>query len=338
MKRVVVTTGLRDADIRPPFLLSEFKRLSVEEARKYFGDPAGLIDVTCPACDCSSRLPVFEKETFQYNRCEDCGSVYVSPRPTREALAEYYEHSKASRYRVEHFERETADARRSHVFVVNVGWIGQMLDQFGNRTARTYVDIGTSQTTIFDEISALERFDAMYAWGPFSDVTDECTAKGIRVITEPLSDVGAVTAFEQIGHQFSPLSFLKSASDMLAIDGILFFTTRTIDGFDLQTLWGNAPYIYPPEHLNLLSIEGLSTLVARAGLSLVELSTPGQLDVELVLQATRDDGDIGLSRFMRYFLEKRGPLAHEDFQSFLQKHRLSSHVRIAAARKKGSTA
>ena len=338
MKRVVVTTGLHEADIRPPSLLSEFKRLSVEEARQYFGDSARLVDVSCPACDCASRLPVFEKETFQYNRCEECGSVYVSPRPTREALAEYYQYSKASRYRVEHFERETADARRSHVFSSNVGWVGQMLDQSGNPAARTYVDMGTSQTTIFDEMSALERFDAMYTWGPFSDIEEECRAKGIRVVTEPINDVGAVTAFEQIGHQFSPLSFLKSVSDMLAIDGILFFTTRTIDGFDLQTLWGNAPYIYPPEHLNLLSIEGLTNLVARAGLDLVELSTPGQLDVELVLHATRDDRDIGLPRFIRYLLEERGEEAHADFQAFLQKHRLSSHVRVAAARKKGSAA
>ncbi|MCH7960578.1 MAG: hypothetical protein IID08_10615 [Candidatus Hydrogenedentes bacterium] len=79
-------------------------------------------------------------------------------------------------------------------------------------------------------------------------------------------------------------------------------------------------------------------MVSRAGLDLVELSTPGQLDVELVLHATRDDRDIGLPRFIRYLLEERGEEAHADFQAFLQKHRLSSHVRVAAARKKGSAA
>ena len=35
MKRVVVTSELREADIRPSELLSEFKRLSVQDAQRY---------------------------------------------------------------------------------------------------------------------------------------------------------------------------------------------------------------------------------------------------------------------------------------------------------------
>lgn len=85
-----------------------------------------------------------------------------------------------------------------------------------------------------------------------------------------------------------------------------------------------------PEHLNLLSIEGIKILLEGAGFRLLELSTPGQLDVELVLRATADDPTIPVPRFVRYFMENRGIETHADFQSFLQKNRLSSHVRIAA--------
>ena len=337
MKRVVVTTGLHDADIRPPSLLSEFKRLSVAEAREYFGDPATLTEVACPACDCGDCKQVFEKESFHYNKCEDCGSVYVSPRPTQEALSLYYRNSKASQYRVEHFARQTAEARRSHILSSQASWLGQMVDESDGPVAPVYVDIGTNQPDIFDEVRKLGIFDESFTWAPLPGIEDACFDRGVKIIQEPIFNAGVVTAFQQIEHQFSPFAFAKSVSDMLAIGGLFFFSTRTIDGFDLQMLWDRAPYIYPPEHLNLLSIDGISRLVERAGLGLIELSTPGQLDVELVARTAREDPEIKLPEFVRYLLNDRGERAHEDFQAFLQKHRLSSYVRVAAARGKGST-
>jgi hypothetical protein len=101
----------------------------------------------------------------------------------------------------------------------------------------------------------------------------------------------------------------------------------------LQVLWDKAPYIFVPEHLNLLSIEGIGRLLERGGLDAIELSTPGQLDVELVMHAAHNDPAIELPRFIRYLIGSRDRLAHSDFQEFLQKHRLSSHVRVAAARR-----
>jgi hypothetical protein len=58
--------------------------------------------------------------------------------------------------------------------------------------------------------------------------------------------------------------------------------------------------------------------------------------VQLVQQACAADSTISLPPFLEYLLNKRDVLAHEDFQAYLQKHRLSSHVRFAA-RKPGST-
>ncbi len=98
----------------------------------------------------------------------------------------------------------------------------------------------------------------------------------------------------------------------------------------MQVLWDKAPYIFVPEHLNLLSIEGIKLLVERLGLELVEVSTPGQLDLEFVTRAAEADPTIALPRFVKYLIEQRDPLAHADFQEYLQKHRLSSHVRVAA--------
>lgn len=335
MKHVVVTSELHEAEIRPPTLLSEFKRLSVQDAKKFFGDPSKLVEVANPSTGGQASTFAFEKDGFRYNLAQDCGSVFVSPRPTKAALAEYYRKSEASAYRVKHYAKETQEARRRHLLRSHANWMGRLFDEHGTSRSRTYVDIGTNSPAIFEEIARLELFDKLYSLNPLPGLEDECASRGVEVIHEPIRNAAAVTAFQQLENQFSPLELVKTATDMLDIGGMYFMTTRTISGFDLQTLWDKTPYIFVPEHLNLLSIEGITLLLENGGLNTVELSTPGQLDVELVMHAAQNDPTIELPRFIRYLIHDRDRLAHHDFQEYLQKHRLSSHVRVAASRREG---
>lgn len=335
MKRVVMDSGLLDSEIRPQPLLSEFRRQSIEDAKSFFSDASLFVEVPCPACDSEERSDAFEKEGFTYRQCADCDSVYVSPRPTHEALTLYYRESQATKYRVEHFQRETAEARRTHLLRSLANWLGRIVDEQGNADARTFIDIGTNSTVLFDEIQRLGLFDNSYALHPLPGLEGELDALNVETIDESLLDAGAITALQQLENQFSPFDLIKSAGDMLAINGLFFFTTRTMSGFDLQMLWDKTPYIFVPEHLNLLSLEGIDQLVHRAGLNIVELSTPGQLDLELTAQAAKADPAIQLPNFINYLIHQRDELAHSDFQVFLQKHRLSSHVRVAAFRPKG---
>jgi hypothetical protein len=330
MKRVVVRGELHGDDIRPPALLSEFKKLSIEESQVYFGDSSQLVDISCPACDCADKLPVFTKGGFQYNQCPECRSLFVSPRPSAEVLAKYYANSRAGKFRIEHFSRETAEARREHILRSRINWVGQIFDQAGPLDKRGYADIGTIFPLVFKEVQSIGLFDVYYSVNPPPLAEAGSIASGATVQTDALHDLGVVTAFEQLDHQFSPYELVKSAYDMLAPGGLFFLTTRTASGFDLQILWDKTPYIFVPEHLNLLSVDGLSHLISRVGFSLLELSTPGQLDVELVLQAEKADPTIKLPPFIAYLLHHRDALTHTDFQMFLQQHRLSSHVRVAA--------
>lgn len=333
MKRVVVSSGLREADIRPPALLSEFKRLSIQDALEFFGDPSRLVEVNCPACDASESRAVFKKNEFLYRCCAACGSVFVSPRPSQAALENYYANSRASRFRIQHYSRDTAKARRYHLLASHAEWMGQIFDEVGNPSARGYADLNTCSPEIFDEIGAQKMFDPLLSVDPLLEPIGVCEAPVQVVKREVLSGLGAISAFEKVEHQFSPAAFLQGISGALAEGGLLFFTTRTISGFDLQVLWGKTPYIFVPEHLNLLSVEGIGLLVERCGFELIELSTPGQLDLELVRHAAKNDPSITLPPFITYLLEKRDQEAHWDLQEFLQKHRLSSHVRVVVKKK-----
>ncbi len=335
MKRVVLSSGLRASDIRPAGLVSEFKRLSEADAAAYLSHAEALEDAACPACGGDARREAFARQGFHYQQCADCGSLYVSPRPSVVALDRYYVESAASRFRVEHYSRDTAKARRYHLLCSHANWMGQIVDEVGASGARAYADVESYSPEIFEEIARLGEFDRLYSIHPLLPPAESLGVHVAEGWTLP-EPVGAVSAFEKLEHEHDPAALLQRMADLLAQGGLVFFTTRTASGFDLQVLGEKAPYIFVPEHLNLMTVEGLTALVARAGLELIELSTPGQLDVQLVQQACAADDSIVLPPFLEYLLNERDTLAHDDFQAFLQKHRLSSHVRVAA-RKPGSS-
>jgi hypothetical protein len=331
MKHVVLTDTMSSAAIRPPDTFAELRKVSIEDAREFLLHPADLREIDCPACGAAERVPAFQKHGFSYQQCRTCGSVYVSPRPTEPALQRYYLESSAARLRVDYFTQESAAARFDHVIESRVDWIAQLLDRNGSR-GRHFADYGTLYPSLFAEVARLGRFNKLYCVEPPERVASLVESGGVTVGWPEAGTVRAASVFEQLEHQAAPHAFLEAIRDLLAPGGVAFVTTRTISGFDLQTLWGKAPYIFAPDHLNLLSVEGLTTLFESAGFELIELSTPGQLDVEMVLDASRDDEAIQLPAFVRYLLDHRNADSLADFQAFLQRNRLSSHVRVAARR------
>lgn len=326
-KHTVLSSGLHDADIRPPALLSEFRRLSIRDAATFFREGDALERVACPGCGEDESRSAFTKEGFSYVRCGPCRSVYVSPRPGEEALHRYYAESEASRFRAAQFSEKTAAQRRHHQLRNNALWMGQVAEEHGLPPRAAYADMRTYTPALFEEIAALDCFGSLYSIDP-QYAGCESVATALSLDSAPPLD--AASAFEKLEHQFSPLAFLESIGARMNPGGLLFLTTRTSDGFDLQVLWDKVPYIFVPEHLNLLSIQGIERALQRGGFELLELSTPGQLDVELVLQACTVDPSIALPPFFNELLVRRDRHAHADFQAFLQKHRLSSHVRVAA--------
>jgi hypothetical protein len=107
--------------------------------------------------------------------------------------------------------------------------------------------------------------------------------------------------------------------------GYLFVSTLSIDGFDLKTLWDKSSQISPPHHINFHSIKGFNLLFKRAGLSDIQITTPGQLDVDIVRNFVNKNPEIVKNnKFMQNILDDRDK--SKLFQDFLAENQLSSHV------------
>jgi hypothetical protein len=109
----------------------------------------------------------------------------------------------------------------------------------------------------------------------------------------------------------------------------LFITALVRSGFDFAALGTHNLYLYPPDRANCFSLDGLERLLSDAGCSLIEVSTPGVLDVEIVRAHLAHDPSLPISSFERQLVT-----GDEDtrraFQAFLQENKRSSFARVLA--------
>lgn len=332
-RRVVVLDDLRESEIRPPDLYAEYLSISSADAQRFFQQDE-FVTVPCPGCGSDRFEPGFEKDAFTYVVCVECWSLYANPRPHARALVRYYAESAAASFWRERFLPATLAARRERVFHPRAQWVGDLVLASGFDGPVTYLDIGLGYETLLDEIKRLGIFQTVVCLEFPGDVAEISRATGSRVVKGAGSDIPmrqltphVITAFEVLERTYDPAGLLTAAARLMAPGGLFLFTTLSISGLDLQILWNRAKNIFPPDHINLLSIEGVERLAQRTGFSVHELSTPGLLDLELLARELRSEPTGPEGRFWRYLLTRRSDMAHRDFQELLQKHRLSSHVR-----------
>ena len=328
---------MKEHEIRPRELFDAYLEVARQDINVFFADQDAFVDVACPACASADASTSFTKHGMRYCICGACESLFMSPRPTREAIDRYYRESASSKFWAERFFPETAEARRVQIFRPRAEMIADLVGRIDVPSPRVVADVGAGYGIFLEELERLSVFDEVVAIEPSTDLAQTCIARGFRVIERTVEDVrpedlraSVMTSFEVLEHLFDPVDFLVSIRRLLAPGGLLVFTTLTSSGWDIQTLWERSKSVSPPHHINLLTTEGLTQLVERAGLELVEMATPGKLDVDIVHNMLSEDPALELPRFAEYVLRRRGPDTWAALQTFLQDHQLSSHVRVVA--------
>ena len=323
---------MKESDIRPQALFNQYLQLAKDDIQEFFADTSAFESIDCPACESASTEFTFAKHGLDYRVCGECHSLFLSPRPSRDAIDHYYQGSAAVKFWETNFFKETAEARREKMFRPRAHLVAEWVRQLGLRGS--CVDIGSGYGIFLEEMAKLAVFDEVLGVEPAPNLAAVCKERGFRVIQKPLErvksgEVGAAfaTAFEVLEHVYSPAEFLRAAGHLLRPEGVFLFTTPTVSGFDILELWENSKNVYPPHHINLLSVEGVCHLVEHCGFETLEVTTPGQLDVNIVENIVAENPDVPISRFARQLLRQPEGVKTA-FQNFLQKNCLSSHLRV----------
>ncbi len=332
---------MKEQEIRPQQLFNRYLELSRRDVDEFFADPSRFVLVPCPACGCAQQEAGLAKLGFKYVTCADCGSLYVSPRPRGEAIDDYYRRGEAVKFWSTDFFRETAEARREKIFRPRAQLVARWASSFSpaGGPRQVFADVGSGYGIFLEEVSRLGLFDEVVGIEPAPNLAEICRHRGFRILEKPAEKVapeelraGFVSSFELLEHLYQPACFLASIRDLLIPGGLFLFTTLTISGFDLQVLWENSKSIHPPHHLNLISVEGMERLLLGCGLEVVELCTPGELDVDIVRNMLHENPDIPIPRFAKRIALNPREEVRTSFQEFLKANRLSSHIRVVARR------
>jgi len=336
MKRVVFLEDLKEAEIRPDAAYEEYKNILQNDIASFFRDQSLFVKTNCPGCSGKRFRKAFVKFTFQYCRCRDCGSLFVSPRPTEEMLRNFYQNSAAVSFWNSRVAERTKGARYRHFSFPMAQWVLELADEYLPQ-ARIFLDYNSKHPDFLSAIYEAKKFEKAILVSPGLPQLEELIPKRDTVIYDDMhpvkEKVQVFTAFEVLERIFNPIAFIKEVHDACQKGGLFFLTTNTVSGFEYQMLNDKSPRLHPPDRINLLSIEAIQERLTESGFEVIELSTPGRLDVEIVRNAMEKDPTVSLPEFWQYILKSRDESAWHALQEFLQRHRLSSYVRVAARKK-----
>lgn len=269
-----------------------------------------------------ARLESFgEVDGLTYLRCPDTHSLFLADVASAEHWADLLKKTNDFRRSPRGFHSDIAESRAENVYRPKLDWIQStlVLQQIHRPSL---LEVTTTPSEFLPMIAGSGIFREQVS----IDEAEFANGKG----RGPQAEV--IVMPESLDRVQDPKALLQSASDCLASGGLIFVTGLVCSGFDLAVLGTHNVYLYPPDRTNCFSLRGLQMLFTQAGFELLEVSTPGVLDVEIVRAHVERDGRIPLSRFERELLASDGQV-HSAFQTFLQQNGMSSFARIVGRKK-----
>jgi len=320
---------LSEEEIRPRAIFDEYLRLAQIDAVEYF-DNVRRIRGSCPACTHDAR-PAFSKNGFTYEECPECRTLFVNPRPPAEAFERYYTESPSVRYWATTFYRQTADARREKLWKPKVEMVLGILAERG-AVDHEVVDIGGGYGIFAEEMrDRTGRAPNVIEPGPL--LASACRERLLPVIEKFLEHVTvedlpagpkAFVSFELFEHLVDPAGFLEHLGALMSGDDLFLFTTLSGTGVDIRALWANSKSVSPPHHLNFLNPRSVRLLLARVGLELLQVTTPGKLDLDILA----NNADQIEDRFWSAFIETADVQERNKWQEFVSANGRSSHMMV----------
>lgn len=320
---------MNEEEIRPNDIFDEYLRLCEIDSYKYFKD-SKYNEINCPACENAGDFS-FTKNDFTYKLCAKCSTLFVSPRPASSAFQKYYLESDSVRYWASTFYKETAKSRREKVWRPKAKSIIQIINSY-ELSNYSLIDIGAGYGIFCEELQQISDI-SVTAIEPGPDLSNICRKKGLNVINNFLENVNSeelikgpkiFTSFELFEHLHNPKKFLLSLLDLMKSKDIFIFTTLSGNGVDIQALWENSKSIYPPHHLNFFNTFSIELLLSKLGFKILEISTPGQLDIDILM----NNENLIRDRFWKTFIKHSSKSSRAQMQSLISKSGLSSHMMV----------
>lgn len=302
------------ATVKPLAGLVEYRATCLAKTRAAVS-AAPVSRTQCPA-DGTALSPADAVDGLAYLRCGQCGSLFLQHVAEAAVWADAIDQVTRARHAMNGIHARLSAERTANVYQPKLSWVENTLRLQGKRRSNI-LELATPPS----DLTALLRQSAAIA-----DVVtiDELAVRRDEAAPHQLD---AAVLLESVDRSDDPAALLRGVSQHLAPGGLIFVTALVATGFDLVSLGFRNQYLYPPDRANCFSLTGLEQLLQRAGFALLEVSTPGVLDLQIVQSHLADDPTLPLSAFERQVLASAAE-TQSAFQEFLQAHHLSSFARV----------
>lgn len=329
---------LSENEIRPQGLMTEQQRRFARDVARLLESKTLFVEVECPACASLRWTFAWTKYELRYVTCDDCRTIYISPRPPPQVLEDYYRRSENYAYWNDVIFPASEDARREKLFKPRAARLLDICRRVGVDLG-TALEIGAGFGTFGQEVLRLSAFRRFVAVEPTPHLAATCRSRGLEVIESPIEKVNlaggsvdVIASFEVFEHLFDPATTLRAAHTLLKPGGLLVVSVPSAAGFDIQQLRELSSSV-DVEHLNYFTPSSLTLLLDRCGFDTREVQTPGKLDAELVRSKVLDGSFLLTDPFLRTVLVDRWEQLGGPFQDFLAANQLSSHLWVVATKR-----
>lgn len=222
---------------------------------------------SCPACASAASRVAGEKNGFELRACAECRTLFATPLPTSAQMESIYWNY-------------SYQGSGAVVPAVVTRQLERMVKRFEPwRETGRLIDVGCGAGFLLEAArtcgwtaEGLETSDA---------AVKLCSSKGLSARKGDFLDYrpslapDVVVMIELLEHLPSPVDFIRHALEILRPGGLLFATTPNASSLSRRLLGLKWAAVAPPEHIQLFTPRGISTMLTRAGFFPVRTATSG---------------------------------------------------------------
>lgn len=271
--------------LHPEGVLENVTKMREEDMKQYIDASTGKVredlceQINCYICANDDTELLFEKEGFDFVKCESCGLVYVNPRLSPERTLKFY-NARRFEYQFKNLFIKSAKYRQERLY-------GERLDYIESyMRSGKLLDVGCAAGHFVE--SAIGRNWDAYGVEVSKYATEYArnTLKLKKVFNTTLIDANfpsdyfdVVTCWDTLEHLTDPLTSLKEIHRILKAKGMIFVIVPNFDSAEVMLFGKDCDTIVADAHLIYFTPETLPKILEKAGFKVVFKETKG-IDID----------------------------------------------------------
>ncbi|MBN1932357.1 MAG: methyltransferase domain-containing protein [Desulfobacterales bacterium] len=313
--------SIREQDIHPDTVFEQEQVIARALVSKL--EKTGKI-ANCPICNSQRNELLFKKWGLTYAICPQTWSVALSMPLEPDVLSEYFKTSDLAKLRASRAYQDQVTHNRKELWAHQIEWMAARICRY----------LGNDRYQVVDWGGKFIGWEAMLSNAGFvATLSVEAALPPIINNAEQNELADVLCLIDVLQRMREPVAEMQTIAERIKPGGLLIATCRSGPGFDILTLREASESIFPLDHIFLPSPQGLAKLLHKTGFEVLEITTPGQFDMQYIRNSRHAIPHD--QYFQRYLIEQGDEPLFERIQAFLQRNNLSSHLRCVAKRLEG---